>query len=460
MNTRELVLDILLETASGREYSHIVIRNVLEKYNYMEQKDKAFVKRLAEGTLERRIQLDYCIGLYASVPVRKMKPLIRELLRMSVYQLLFMEQVPDSAVCNEAVKLAGKRKFQSLKGFVNAVLRSIARNKETLAWPEREKAPVKYLSVFYSMPEWIVEMWTGEYGEQRAEQILAGLLKERPVTVRLCENKGEQERRETLERLNGAGIQVSPHPYLPYAFRLLHTQGLSNLAPFTEGELYAQDVSSMFVAQAAGIRPGDFIIDVCAAPGGKALHAAAKLLAAENGKARLFKGTPGRVQARDLSERKTALIEENRRRLGLDNVDILTHDALILDPAMEERADIVFADLPCSGLGVIGRKKDIKYHVSPESIGELAELQRRILSVAQAYVKRGGTLVYSTCTISRRENEEQREWFLSSFPFEPTGIEDSLPEELRTPEAALGYYQFLPGIHETDGFFLAKFRKL
>ena len=195
MNQRDLVLSMLKEIYAGNEFSHILIRQVLDKYDYLEGSEKAFIKRLTEGTLERTIELDYVINQFSNTPVNKMKPLIRALMRMSAYQILYMDSVPDSAVCNEAVKLAALHKFTSLKGFVNGVLRNIARNKQKIAYPKKEEAFLQYLSVKYSLPLWMTEHFVTEYGKEKAEKICAGLLQERPVTVRL---------KETIDRVDNA----------------------------------------------------------------------------------------------------------------------------------------------------------------------------------------------------------------------------------------------------------------
>ena len=187
MNGRDLVLSMLKEIYAGNEFSHILIRQVLEKYDYLDGSEKAFIKRLTEGTLERTIELDYIINQFSNTPVNKMKPLIRSLMRMSVYQILYMDSIPDSAVCNEAVKLAAAHKFISLKGFVNGVLRNIVRNKDTISYPKKEDDYKKYLSVTYSLPEWLVEHFLKAYEKEQVELICAGLLQERPVIIRLQE---------------------------------------------------------------------------------------------------------------------------------------------------------------------------------------------------------------------------------------------------------------------------------
>ncbi len=455
MNIRELILDMLLQMEAAGTYSNLLIRNVLDKYDYLEGKEKAFLKRVTEGTVERRIQLDYVLDHYSKVPVKKMKPLIRCLLRMSVYQLLFMDGIPDAAVCNEAVKLAGKRKFGQLKGFVNGVLRSIARNKEQMEkiYPDRKQEPLAYLSVVYSMPEYLVSMWLGEYGPERTERMLQAMLAVHPVTVRLRQDSGgtgagsgvPSGTDSLLQRIRKAGTEVQPHPYLDYAYCLTHLEGIRHVPGFEEGLFTVQDVSSMLAVECAGIRQGDFVLDICAAPGGKGTHAAERLC-----------GT-GRVLCRDVSAEKTALIRENVERLGLENVETEVYDGRAYDQALHEKADVVLADLPCSGLGILGKKRDIKYNVTPESLQELPKLQKELLETAWRYVKPNGALIYTTCTIHREENEEICRWFLENHPFEAESIDGFLKKVPEKATAKDGYLQLLPGIHETDGFFIARF---
>lgn len=445
-NTRELAVDMLLEIAEQNKYCHLVIRDVLNKYNYMEGRDKSFLKRVTEGTLERMIQIDYVLDQFSKVPVSKMKPFIRNVLRISVYQLLFMDNIPDSAVCNEAVKLAGKRGFKNLGGFVNGVLRTISRKKEEIIWPDRDKDKVAYLSVMYSMPLWLTEKFVKERGYEQTEKILQDFLQVSPVTIRLKESLNEEERTALIEEIGKTGAALQKHPYLPYAFYVEEAEGLRSLPGFEEGLFAVQDVSSMLVCEAAGIETGDHVIDVCAAPGGKALHAAEKL-----------EGS-GFVSARDLTEYKAGLIRDNIDRIKAENIEVLVWDARELNREDVEKADLVLADLPCSGLGVIGRKTDIKYHASWESLRQLKELQREILSIIWQYVKPGGTLIYSTCTINPDENEENVNWFIENYPFQKESLAPYLPEVLKEEEKE-GMLQLLPGVHKTDGFFLARLKR-
>lgn len=429
VNIRELVLETLLLINRDGEYSHIALGQVLGKYQYLSKKDRAFLTRTVEGTLERMIEIDAIIGQFSSVKINKMKPVIREIIRSAVYQLKYMDSVPDSAVCNEAVKLASKKGFFNLKGFVNGLLRNISRNLDHIQYPSREKEPVQWLSVVYSMPEWIVRKWVEQYGEKKTEEILQAFLEERPTSIRCSSSKITPQ--ELKDRLEKEGVTVKEYEEIPGAFQISGYDYLDALESFREGCFQVQDISSMLVGEWADPKEGQYIIDVCAAPGGKALHLADKL-----------KGT-GRVEARDLTEYKVQMIRDNISRLGFSNVLAVQQDALDIDESSLEKADIVIADLPCSGLGVLARKTDLKYKMTEQMQSELADLQRRILAVVCRYVKNGGKLLYSTCTINREENEDNALWFGREFP------EFHLVKE----------QQMLPGTDVGDGFYIAEFKK-
>ncbi len=426
-NIREIVLDTLLEMERNKVYSHQLIKAVLDKYDYLDVQEKRFIKRLTEGCIERKIELDYYLNHFSTVPVSKMKPLIRCLMRMGVYQILFMDSVPDSAACNEAVKLANKRKFTNLKGFVNGVLRKIAANKEQLPMPER-KDKEQFLSVKYSVPEWLVRLWLETYDADTTEKILAAALEIHPVSVRFRTDLTVEQREEYIQKWQKKGVKVQENSLLPYMYALENVDGVTALEGFEEGIFTIQDVSSALSVEAAGIQSTDFCIDVCAAPGGKTVLAAEKA---------------ARVLSRDVSENKTIYIRENCERMQLsDKVEVQVWDATIKDETLKEAADVVLMDVPCSGLGVLGKKRDIKYNVSPESMESLNELQKSIVDHSWEYVKKGGTLLYSTCTIHRKENEDMCRWICENYPFEI--------EEER---------QILPGLTQADGFYYARLRR-
>ena len=381
VDMRALALDLLLEAERGTEYENTLLKGTLDKYDYLNGRDKAFLKRLVDGVTERRLQLDYVLEQFSSLPVRKMKPLIRCVLRMGAYQILFMDGVPDSAACNEAVKLAKKRRFAQLSGFVNGVLRKLCSQKNAIAWPDREKEPVRFLSVRYSMPEWIVRRWLEEYGTEKTEAMLEALLEKRPLTIRLSERLSEKERESLLQAFREQGCMPIPHPLFgeePSAERSVYmlegAEGVASLPGFAEGAFAVQDAASMMAVECAGIRE---------------------------------------------------LVRIQRQK---------------------------------AGLGVMGRKADIRYRVSPESLSEVAVLQREILSTVWKYVKPGGLLLYSTCTLNREENENMAAWFWQQFPFMPKEPAASLPASCREGEPE-GCVRFLPGENGTDGFFIACFRR-
>lgn len=440
VNLRELVLEALLAVTRDQEYSHIVIRSVLDKYQYLDKQERSFFKRVCEGTLEHRIWIDYVINQFSKVKVNKMKPVIRCILQSSVYELKYMDGIPASATCNEAVKLAQKKGFQNLKGFVNGVLRNINRGMEQISLPDPIQEPLRYLSIRYSMPEWILEMWKESYSLIQIKEFLQAFLLESPLSIRI--NPLRTTKEDLKRELEAAQITVREHPTLPDVLYLEGYDSLARIAAFQEGKFSVQDTSSMQVALLADPKPGDYVLDVCAAPGGKSIHLAEQLLLRErqSGESDTAKGM---VEARDLTAYKVSLIEENIERCGLTNIHAVQADARLLDQTQVQRADIVIADLPCSGLGVLGRKADIKYRITQQACEQLAVLQREILGIVQQYVKPGGILIYSTCTIQRAENEENVAWFLQKYS-------EFCLEEQR---------QILPKKGENDGFFLAKLRK-
>lgn len=462
-NIREITLETLLAIEREKRYSSRLIKDVLDKYDYLGVRDKRFIKRVTEGTLERRQELDYYLDHFSSHPVKKMKPFVRNLLRMSVYQLLFMDSVPDSAVCNEACKLAVRHGFGSLRGFVNGILRNLSRNKDNLPLPDEAKEPLSYLSVKYSMPEWLVRRFLEEYGQEITKTMLEELMRIHPVSMRFRSGLDRGEQDEITHRLKEKGIILRESPYLPSVRLMEHSENIGELPGFQEGKWTVQDVSSALAVELAGIKDTDFVMDVCAAPGGKSIFAAEK---AET------------VLSRDVSEEKADLIRENMCRMRIKNIKVQTWDAVCFDEAREAKADVVLLDVPCSGLGVMGKKRDIKYRVTPEGMEDLSALQREIVRVCSRYVRPGGTLLYSTCTVSIAENEEMVRFLTGELGFVPLPFEAELPELLYqqkketealrcregkepklTDEERRACIQLFPGFMEADGFFIARFKR-
>ena len=468
VNIREIVLGILMEYDKDGGRKTTLLKDALEKYDYLETRDKAFIKRVVEGCLERNIQIDYVIDSFSKTEVKKMQPLIRSLIRMGTYQIMFMDSIPDSAACNEAVKLAQKHKFAGLKGFVNGVLRNISRNKDKIAYPDKsESAGADYLSVLYSVPVWLCKMWLNEYGFERTEGMLKFFLEPRPTVVRCTVSPAEGDTcssdieaatanaAKLKKELEDAGVVVKENPILPYALELEKTDNIKYLPGFADGRFVVQDVSSMLVNEIADPLKGRTVIDVCAAPGGKSMHAAQKV------------GSDGKVFSRDVSTAKKELIADNAMRLGLDNITIEVVDAKIHDDNMKRNADYLYLDVPCSGLGIIGRKSDIKQNIKKDKLTELTKLQWDIVKACWDYVKVGGTMMYSTCTVNKAENEHMITRICNELPFEPMDITDVLPKYILENDkynikdtAKKGYIQLLPGEFGTDGFFIAKLKRV
>ena len=413
--------------------------DVLDRYSYLDRADRNFLKRLIEGTIERRITIDHVLDLFSSVPVRRMKKQIRTALRMGTYQLLYMESVPDHAAVSETVGLVKKKGLSKLSGFVNGIMRNIARNRDNISWPDREADPVKFMSVFYSCPEWIVRKLIDESGEENALSLLKVSVSDRPISARINLSKASAE--DII-----SGCSCRPSGILDCAVILEDTDDIRSLTPFVSGRIFIQDISSMLVCIAAGIREDDTVLDLCAAPGGKSLHAADMAV-------------KGHVISCDVSADKVEKINENIQRCGFSNISTRVSDATVFDETMCDMADVVIADVPCSGLGVMGRKNDIKYNISEEAVASLAKLQRRIVDNAVRYVKPGGILMYSTCTCSRAENTDNMNYLIKEHGLSPVDFYDTLPERLKNDTAREGYLQLYGADGLTDGFFIGKLKK-
>ncbi len=445
---RALAFDIVYGVMEQQKQSDGLFHALVEtdgKRKPLGGQEKAFLRRLAYGTIERIIYLDAVIDRYANIPVKKMKPAVRTALRMGAYEILYMDAVPAAATCNEMVSLSKKKKCAHASGFVNAVLRNIAKaDKEELQREIESGAETgeKRLSLRYSMPEDIVHMMIRSYGKKTAEKIFAFFYEDRPVTIRVhtMNASKEQVRRELIQ----AGMSVEDGIYAETALLVTNAGKIESLPGFAEGHFVVQDESSMLPVLVSGIRPGDVVLDACSSPGGKAFHAVD-----------VMKGN-GLVSARDVSEQKLHRLMENAARLHAENIEIKVWDAALPDEEWRERAEVVLVDAPCSGIGVIGKKPDIKYHAM-HNAETLPEVQKKIAAGAAAAVKPGGVLVYSTCTVNARENEEIAAWIAENLPFEPVSLDEYLPKALQNGMTKRGMLQILPGIQKSDGFFVAKF---
>lgn len=416
LSARDIALDILLDMERSGRLSSQALEDGLRKIQFEAKELRAFISRLVEGTTEYRLQLDAVLDTYAKVPVAKQKPKVRCILRMSVYQMLYMDSVPDRAAISEAVGMMRAHHLEGLSGVVNGILRSVQRGREV---GEVETLIRSSMSVRYSTPVWLVERLKSEFGVEKAEMILAASFRERPLTVR--NNRRKQSVSELTELLRDKEISARPGELSDEALTIDRVDFVRKLPGYREGRFSVQDESSMMTVEALGITEGCKVLDVCGAPGGKSCYAA------ELG---------ALVTSRDVSEEKAERIRENAERLGL-SLTVEVQDATEAVEADGEAYDIVLADVPCSGLGVMGRKNDIKYHVTSESVSELAALGQKILGTVCRYVRPGGKLMFSTCTILREEDQEAAEHFLKEHP------------EFRKVEERL----FLQGVDPCDGFY-------
>lgn len=442
INPREIAAEALMEIMTEEAYNNMTLRRLLRQNGAMPRQDRAFVTEIVNGTLRNLIYIDHVLNTFSKTKTEKMKPWLLAVLRSAVYQMYFMD-VPDSAACNEAVKLAGARGYASLKGFVNGVLRTAAKKKAEIPLPE--KGTAEYLSVAYSHPLWLVRMWVAYYGYEETEAICAYDNQSPHVTIRV--NTLKTNKADLKQMLEKAGVEVKDGHVSEYALHLTKTADLSRLEAFQKGLFHVQDESSQLAVKILDPQKGESILDMCAAPGGKSFTMAETM---EN---------EGRLLSCDIYEHKIELMEDGAERLGIGIMECRVKDAAETE---EEREwfDRVLVDAPCSGLGLMRKKPDIRLKKDGNEIDSLTGIQRKILENAAGYVKKGGVLVYSTCTLCRKENEKNLEWFLQNHPdFAAEDIARFLPEDWKAETAEKGYLTLLPHKTGTDGFFISRMRR-
>ncbi len=429
MNARQAALEIISKVLKEKSYLNLECKRVLSADWSVE--DKRFITALANTTIENLFRIDYVLGQF--ITAKRVHAVIMNILRLGACQLLFFESVPVSAAVNESVKLVEKSGKGQLKGFVNAVLRNLSKNFGRLQYPDRDDDPAEYFHVFYSYPKWLCEKYISEYGEEQTEQMMS--------------YTGDR----TLTCVRANHLEEMPEDFLPglYCDDAFYIRGMSAIEReplFLNGSLTVQGEASQAVVCAAGIGPRDHVLDACAAPGGKSAYAA-------------WFAREGKIVAMELHEHRAQLMQRNFERLGVQNAEIKVADASVLIAEYAGAFDVVLVDAPCSALGLLYRKPDIKIFKQREDVAPLVAIQRALLNTCAAYVKPGGTLLYSTCTINREENEENIRWFLeNNGTFEQDALRMFLPGELkeRTDD---GMLQLFPHIDSIDGFFMARLKK-
>ncbi|WP_305767701.1 16S rRNA (cytosine(967)-C(5))-methyltransferase RsmB [Candidatus Epulonipiscium viviparus] len=429
---REIVVDALVKVEKEGAYLQLVLKKDLE---ILESRDRGLATEIATGTLKYQIAIDYIINQVSSIKVSKMKPFIRNLMRISVYQLRYLDKVPAHAAINEAVKLAKSRGFAGLSKFVNGVLRSIERSNIAL--------PAKNWSVYYSIPEWIIELWVSSYGSDIAKQICESTTARAEVVARV--NTLKVSRDELVECLKLDGLATKPAAIFEDEYLYLEgAQSIADMPSFVSGFFTIQDESAGIVAHVVAPQDGELILDMCSAPGGKATHIAQ--IADVN------------IVSADIYEHKVELIKKNSARLGIGCIDAVCLDATVFVDEFCEKFDKVLIDVPCSGLGLLKRKPDIKYTRAATDVSAINQLQRTIAATAVRYLKPGGILIYSTCTLVDIENTDMVDYIADELGMVRDDIAPFVPSAFQNYVDGC-YANIFPFVANTDGFFVARFIK-
>lgn len=438
-SARQVAFEALLKVHRDGAYSNLAVDSLLKENSQLDDRDKAFVSNLVYGTIDRLILIDYNLSLYLNQPVRKLKPELHTILRMGTYQLLFMDRVPSRAAVNESVNLAKVNKSSFAASLVNAVLRRVADN--GLRLPEKSETDPDYLAIKYSCPEWLISLWIKAYGFDNAVALAEKALEAPPVTVRANTTKISAD--ELIWKLAEEGVVSEKTDIAENALILSNTGSVDELNAYKEGLFHAQDLASQLCCEALDPKEGETVFDLCSAPGGKAFTIAEKM------------NNTGVVRAFDIYQSRVELIRSGANRLGLSNVYSYLSDAAIFNENYGV-ADRVLCDVPCSGLGIIRRKPEIRFKKNAD-IDNLPELQYRILCNATKYLKQGGRLVYSTCTLNPAENSEVCDRFLAEHPdFRNVNVLPDVPRYSSEDK----YLTLMPHINSTDGFFIAAFEKI
>lgn len=443
LSAREIALNILYDIFINEAFSNISIKkHIGEEVN---PKEEGLTREIVYGVLENDIYIEYIISKASKIKLKKIHPVILIILKVGVYQLIFMDRIPPSAAVNEAVNMAKKHGHKGTIGFVNGILRNISRNKDEFMNIEA-KNKADYISIKYSHPKWMVERWIKEYGVEFTEELCKKNNESPPLNIRVNTLKTNKELLK--EKLTDYGFIVKDGKFAKDSLVIENPIRITELPEFKLGHFIIQDESSSLVGQIMDPIPGSTIIDCCSAPGGKSTHLAQLM------------NNKGRILSQDIYEHKIKLIEENAERLGISIIETSISDGTKRDESLVNKADYLLLDAPCSGLGLIRRKPEIKRNRKEEDIGELVEIQYNILNNVKDYLKVGGILVYSTCTIEKDENINIINRFLEKNKnFKLVNIEDKISNPQNIDTLKLGYIQLFPHIHDTDGFYIAKIVK-
>jgi len=414
----------------------------------LDYRDRAFISHLVQGVSRWRLRLDWIIEQTVDFSATKITPHVFNILRMALYQIFFMDRVPESAAVNEAVRQAKRGHPPHVASFVNGILRNICRKKERISFPDRDRDLVRFLSVFYSYPPWLVRKWVREQGAESAEALLRAGNNIPGITLRV--NSVKIDRVGLIRRLSEEGVKARPTPYSPGGIILDKLRGrIDELPLWGEGLFLVQDEAAQIISYILAPRPGEVVLDLCAGFGGKTTHLADQM------------GRKGRVIALDRSLGRLVSLSQTSRRLGMERITPLVADASgPVSNLFRYRFDRIMVDAPCSGLGVISRHPDAKWNRGEGDILRLSRLQSQILEQGASVLRRGGMMVYATCTVSKEENEGVVNGFLKrKRGFTLENIKDYIPAWGRGLINPRGFFMTLPHLHAMDGFFAALFKK-
>jgi len=440
---RKIALETLIQYENSGIPSHVFIKNVLDKYDYLSDLDKALISRIVKGVIERRIELDHVLDIYSNTKHTKMKKPVRIILEMGAYQILHMDSY-DSLAVNISVDLAKKKGLFNLSGYINAVLRKISADKDNIQYPQ--KGEKDYLTVKYSMPHHIVDLLLKQYDEDTLEKMFESTLSDNSIRIRIREDIKDDEKRAVFEELEKNGIKTEMSEDTDNIFAVKGTGNIARLDCFKKGYIYIQDMGSYILCKNVEGREDMEILDCCAAPGGKSIFVSQRFPSAK-------------IISCDVSEEKLLKIKENIERCKAGNISIRLCDATVFEPEFKERFDVVICDVPCSGLGVMGKKQDIKYNITEEGLKSLYGLQEKILENVSGYVKESGTLLYSTCTVNKEENDKRVEKFIKEhkdYEFaELSYVPDKYKKDLKK-----GSLSLIQGRDDSDGFFISVMKRV
>ena len=436
MNAREIAYKVLLDIEKNNNYSNMAINKHFKDVKLSNQ-DRGLATEIIYGVIENKYYIDYMIDKLSKVKTNKMEIYVKTLLRMGVYKIMFLNSISDYAAVNETVNLA-KKKNSKVSGFINGILRNVIRQKEEIG-KVKTKDDIEYLAIKYSYDKWMIKNWMAHFGKEFTEELVEAN-NERP-NIYLRTNTLKITRGELIEKLAEQNIKAEKVNVVEEAIKVEHLKDIENNKLYKEGLFTVQDISSMLVGKVMNPKENSLILDVCSAPGGKTTHMATLM------------NNTGQVVSRDIYDHKLKLIKASANRLGLTNIDAQEFDGMKLDRESIAKFDYVLADVPCSGLGIIRRKPEIKYK-EKEEFRELPPIQKKILENAAKYVKVGGTLIYSTCTIQDNENINVVNEFLQKHKnFELAPIKE-VNVDLDNQEK--GYMKIYPNVHDMDGFFISK----